>query len=180
MSERPKAIVIHPPKGSPKAIIIDPPLSRGRVVGTVPSEPQKFCDWARQFLGVDNQYGFYYEDIAKVAEHLGYHPSAYLWDHYHWMLLLSKGEQGFRIYDSTSGVREAPFTGTQKVHLIGGQGNRFIFTMHFDGWRKLDERGYSLPEEPVSRLGRLLHTPADCGPLSIYAAGVSLGKILLT
>lgn len=174
---RPKAIIVHPSEASAKAVIVHP-YPKARVVGAVRYTPQEFCNWTRSFLGVDGKYGFYAEDIGKVVDSLGYHPSAYLWDNYHWMLLLAKGEHGFRIYDSTSGVKDVSFADRQKVHLIIGQEKRLIFTRYFEGWRELEERGYSLPEEPVSGLGRLLYTPADCAPLSIYAAGVALGRIL--
>lgn len=175
----PRARVI---RQSPKARVIRPSQPLARVIPSshisetvVPGDPQEFCDWARQELGVGKNHGFYFEEIAEISGKIGSVPSVYLLDARHWRLVLSSTPQGFRVYDSSSGIEDIGFNSTQRLHIT--ERPRHTFSVHSFVSRRLHTIGYQLPEQHIAHLGRLLYTAADCGPLSVYAAGLALGKI---
>lgn len=133
-----------------------------------PDTPVEFVQAIRKRYNWSPDQGINEVDILQISEALGISPAAYLIQKAHWMLIAKANPSSITVYNPEKGVETLPYAFDQVTRFLGNDGKHYRF-QGADAVR-LNEHGYSLPEIPLQRLGRLQYSPTDCGILVVYAA----------
>lgn len=166
ISQNPRAQVVEDPKRKKRAIVIER-HGLAKVVPTelgIPSDPDKFSKYCRELLGLKPNDSLWNEDLQELSEKLELNPIAFYNSGDHWTLILEYYKGQLTIYDPPSGVRSLEYGPAQKVWYFPKP--KYLESSAAD----LSKDGYKILQEPLQQLGPIQRNPADCGPLSLFAA----------
>lgn len=171
----------------PKAIVtgVTNLASRARVIG-VELSPQElarraaeFSRKCREYIGVDAQHGFGFEELQRCADRFGTIPTALILIRgghsgaNTWTLLVEdhyNRDKKIDLYSPVGGLVSPPLSGKDhQLFYFPGDGRSILDWQRFQA----ENPHYQLQAEPLQRLGPIQTTPADCGPLCLFARSLT-------
>ncbi len=153
------------------------PNTRDRVAPRVISATN-FSTELRKKIGVEPTDPLSSADMFRVIkEYPQIIPFALYDPGFHWNLVTKVLPHGIEIYDPIIGLRTIGVIRESDVTYYFSENGEPRSDINLD---KARENGYSLASESLRRLGITRANPADCGPLSIYAALVAKGLVIPT
>lgn len=176
---KPRARIVRYPD-RPRARIVGvndfvPIFEEPRVIG-----PQGFIEEFRRKVGLAPgkplRSGDFYkmgQEYPKLTPVLIHNPGA------HWVLVREIERSSIEVYDPVSGLRRIENPNMDKFWYLCPSDHptrEYPFMVNRTLPRASRDR-YSLPREPLARLGPIQTDALNCGPLMIYAALVAKGHI---
>lgn len=175
MSKETKARII---RQNEKARVVDMATKRALDVSSH-TAPEAFAQFCRDLLGVNKTHGLTDNEMHQLVSELNLPPTAFFNPGNHWTLVLNPGKETMRIYDPMSGVGDVSTDTRRHIHYSMGEGLMRLSKDGFWNFGRLLDDNYSLPDEPLQKLGAIQTDPWNCGPLAVYAAKIAHGNSIV-